>query len=361
VAGVTDAFAGVLGQERAVAAMRHHARRPVHAYLFSGPAGSGVREWLRAFTAALQCHDHGCGTCDACRLALTENDADVAVLEREGVQWRVQELQRAEHLARRQPLGAGHTIVVIEDVELAVTSAATLLKILEEPPRRTVFLLTADLLPSSMATVLSRCVEIPFAPITEEVITDYLTAAGVDAVGARAAASASGGDLRRAQVLVRDEALAARLTLWRAVPDRLNGVSARAGEVTTELRAAVDGALAPLSTVQEEEMERLAANARELGLRALPRRREIEDRFRREQRRFRLDDVRFGLSALARVYRERMVEGLELTDDGEGRGRAMARGSIVAISHIEEATRALAGNVDEGLVLGHLMIELSRC
>jgi DNA polymerase-3 subunit delta' len=358
---VSDVFDLVLGQDRAVAALRHHVRRPVHAYLFSGPAGSGVREGVRALCAALQCPNDGCGVCESCRLVLHDADADVAVLEREGTQWRVSEMQRAEQLARRQPLGSGYTIVVIEEVELAVQSAATLLKILEEPPRRTIFILTADLLPPSMSTVLSRCVEIQFSPITENVITDYLVRAGVETVAARAASAASGGDLRRAQVLARDDALAVRLATWQGVPDRLNGVSARAGEIAGELQRAVDEALAPLTSLQEEEMERLTANAREMGLRALPHRREIEDRFKREQRRFRRDDLRFGLSALTRVYRERLVLGLEQIDEGESRGRALASGSIASIALIDDATRALASNADESLVLGHLMLELSRC
>lgn len=358
---MSDVFDFILGQDRAVVALRHHARRPVHAYLFSGPAGAGVREGVRAFSAALQCPDFGCGQCEACRLALADADADIAILEREGTQWRVSEMQRAEQLARRQPLGSGYTIVVIEEVELALQSAATLLKILEEPPRRTVFLLTADLLPPSMSTVLSRCVEIPFAPITEDVIADYLVRAGVEAVAARAAADASGGDLRRAQVLARDEALATRLAAWQGVPDRLNGVSARAGEIVSELQHAVDAALAPLVAFQDEEMERLSANAREMGLRSLPHRREIEDRFKREQRRFRRDDLRFGLSALARVYRERMVVGLEQSDESETRGRVLAAASITSIELIDDAARALASNADESLVLGHLLLELSRC
>lgn len=357
---MSDVFDRVLGQERAVAALRHHARRPVHAYLFSGPAGSGVTEGVRAFCAALQCPDAGCGHCEACRLVLADADADVVTLEREGTQWRVSEMQRAEHLARRQPLGA-HTIVVIEEVELALQSAATLLKILEEPPRRTVFILTADLLPPAMATIQSRCVEVAFAPITEDVITAYLVQGGVESVAARAAAAASGGDLRRAQVLARDEALSSRLAAWQEVPDRLNGVSARAGEIAGELQSAVDGALAPLIALQNEEMERFAANAREMGLRAVPHRREIEDRFKREQRRFRRDDLRLGLSALARVYRARMVDGLEQLDEGDVRGRVLTAGSIASIELIDEAARALAGNADEALVLGHLLLELSRC
>jgi DNA polymerase III subunit delta' len=361
VAVVSDVFDAVLGQPRAVAAMRHHAARPVHAYLFSGPAGSGVRESLRAFAAALQCQDQGCGNCESCRLALSDNDPDVTTLEREGLSWRVRELQEAERLARRTPLGDGHTIVVIEEVDLAVAAGPALLKILEEPPRRTIFLLTADLLPPALGTVLSRCVEIAFSPISEEVIAEYLVKQGAEPVAARTAASAAGGDLRRAQVLSRDEALTKRLALWLSVPERLNGVNARAGELADELKDAVTAAQAPLVALQEEEMERLSANAKELGLRAVPHRKEIEDRYRREQRRFRVDDLRFGLAALTDAYRQRMVGGLESIEDGDGRGRSTTRGAISAIELVDAAARQLSANADESLLLGNLLIALSSC
>jgi DNA polymerase-3 subunit delta' len=358
---LSDVFANVLGQDRAVNVLRHYARQPVHAYLFTGPAGAGLHEALIAFAAALQCPDHGCGTCERCRLALAEADADLTWMARAGVNWTVDELAEAERISRRRPLGAGWQIVVLESIELAVASAGKLLKILEEPPQRTVFLLTADSMPESLTTVASRCVEVPFAPLSDEVIADYLLHQGFDALAARAAAGASGGDLRRAQVLVRDEALAQRIASWQSVPERLNGVNARASELVTELSTAIDSALEPLSTLQDEEMERLSANAKQMGLRAVPGRKEVELRFRREQRRFRQDDLRFGLSALTRAYRERLLEGLESLDDGDRRGRVMADGAIKSINLIDNAYRSLAGNVDETLLLTNLLLALSRC
>ncbi len=341
--------------------MRHYARQPVHAYVLSGPAGSGLREGLVAFVAALQCPDHGCGECEACRLALAESDADVTFVHRAGVNWSVDELAEAERVSRRRPLGRGHQIVVIENIELAAATAGKLLKILEEPPTRTIFLLTAESLPESLVTVSSRCIEIPFAPLNQDVITDYLIQQGFDALAARAASGASGGDLRRAQVLVRDDALAQRVATWQAVPERLNGVNARASEIVAELVSAVDAALAPLMNLQEEELARLSANAKEMGLRSLPGRKDIEARFRREQRRFRQDDLRFGFSALTRVYRGRLLEGLECLDDGDRRGRVMADGAITSIELIDAASRSLSGNVDETLLLTNLLLALSRC
>ncbi|MGA7834067.1 MAG: hypothetical protein WCA31_02550, partial [Acidimicrobiales bacterium] len=135
---MTDVFTRLVGQDRAAAAMRQYATNPVHAYLFTGPAGASVRDSLITFSAALQCPRHGCGECDICRLALAEQDADVYFAERSGVSWRMEEIREAERVARRRPLGEGYQIVVIEDVELTTTgaspSAPALLKSLEEPP-----------------------------------------------------------------------------------------------------------------------------------------------------------------------------------------------------------------------------------
>lgn len=357
---VSDVFDAVLGQDRAVSALRHYAAHPVHAYLFTGPAGAGMREALVAFTAALQCPDKGCGSCEACRLALSLNDSDVTWCERSGTTWKVEELAEAERVSRRRPLGVGHQIVVIENIELAASAGAKLLKILEEPPSRTIFLLTAEALPDSLATIMSRCIEVPFSPLSIETITEYLVREGFDALGARAAATASGGDLRRAQVLVRDTDLATRIAMWQSIPDRLSGVSAQVAQVALDVSAAIDAAMVPLTDLQTEEMERRAAEAKSLGQRGVPRRKEIEQRFRREQRRFRTEDLRFGLSALTHVYRQRLVEGLEGLDDGDRRSRVMAQGALRCIDEIDRASRGLQNNIDEQLMLTNLFLTLAR-
>jgi DNA polymerase-3 subunit delta' len=358
---VSDVFSSLLGQDRAVTAMRHHVRSPVHAYVLTGPAGSGMPEALRALAAALQCETFGCGQCESCRRALSGVDPDVTYVSRAGVNWSVNEFGEAERVSRRKPLGPAHQIVVIENVELAVQSAGRLLKVLEEPATRTVFLLTAESMPEELATIWSRCIEIPFAPLSEEIICDYLVREGADAVAARAAAAASGGDLKRAQVLARDEALAGRVALWQSVPDRLDAVSAHSSQLAEEILASVDAAVAHLASLQDGEMESLRLNAREMGLRAVPGRREVEARFRREQSRFRREDLRFGLATLMRTYRQRMLEGLEGLDDGDKRSRVTVEGAISAIELVDETSRSLNSNINESLMLTNLLLGLARC
>ena len=151
---MTDVFDALVGQELAVAAMRQYVKAPVHAYLLSGPVGSSLHDTALTFAAALQCPLNGCGTCETCRLVLSEGDADVSFAERAGLSWRIDELREAERVSRRRPLGPGYQIVVIEDVELTTTgaspSAPALLKSLEETPTRTIFLLTAEDVPPAL-------------------------------------------------------------------------------------------------------------------------------------------------------------------------------------------------------------------
>jgi DNA polymerase-3 subunit delta' len=359
---VSDVFDRLVGQDRAVASMRQYVHSPVHAYLFSGPAGSSVRDALLCFAAALQCPRHGCGECDVCRLVLSEQEPDVYFAERSGVAWRLEEIREAERVSRRRPLGSGYQIVVIEDVELTTTgatvSAPALLKSLEEPPPRTIFLLSAEELSDALDTVVSRCVDVKLRALGEEDLRSILESEGASARVARDAAAAANGNLRRARVLVRDRELATRVASWRSVPERLSGTPAASSRVAQEISSSLDEAITPLQQVQEEEMARRTSDARELGLRAVANRRDVEAQFRREQRRFRLDELRFGFSALTGVYRERMVENLEASANGDARSEYRVGASLRAIDVVAEANRRLTTNVDETLLLHDLMLSL---
>ena len=359
---MADVFDSLIGQERAVAAMRQYVKNPVHAYLVSGPVGSSLHDAVLAFATALQCPDRGCGTCEVCRLALSGNDPDIYFAERAGVSWRIDELREADRVSRRRPLGAGYQIVVLENVELTTTgaspSAPALLKSLEEPAGRTIFLLSAEDVPAALDTVVSRCVEVKLKGLGEQDLERILVLEGADPGAARVAANAATGNLRRARVLVRDAALAERIAQWRAVPDRLDGTPATASATALEISRSLDEALAPLVRMQEEEMELRRQDAREMGQRSLANRRDLEAQSKREQRRFRIDELRFGLTALTNVYRERLVANLEDRDGSDSRSQYRVGASIRAIEAVAEAARRLSANIDEALLLHDLMLSL---
>jgi DNA polymerase-3 subunit delta' len=359
---MADVFDALVGQERAAASMRQHVVKPVHAYLFTGPVGSSVHDAVLAFAAALQCPDHGCGHCHACRLVLEGKDTDVYFAQRSGVSWRVDDLREADRVSRRRPLGAGYQIVVIEEVELTTTGASpcasALLKSLEEPPQRTIFLLTAEEVPEALDTIESRCVEVKLRGLDEVDLEAILTSEGADANAARMAAVAASGNLRRARVLVRDVALAERLATWRAVPERLTGTPAASAALASEISSSLDRAIAPLQQLQDEELEHRLRDAREMGQRTLTNRKDVEAQFKREQRRFRIDELRFGLSTLTNVYRERLGESLEGVARGETRSEYRIGASIAAIDVIVKTNQRLSSNIDETLLLNDLMLSL---
>ncbi|HEY5091962.1 MAG TPA: hypothetical protein VII60_01760 [Acidimicrobiales bacterium] len=359
---MTDVFTSLVGQDGAVAAMRQYAKNPVHAYLFSGPVGSSLHDAVMTFAAALQCPNNGCGECDICRLVLSENDADIYVAQRAGVSWRIDELREADRISRRRPLGSGYQIVILEEVELTTTgaspSAAALLKSLEETPTRTIFLLTAEDVPPALDTIASRCVELKLRGLGPDDIAELLVREGADVVAARSAASAANGNLRRARILVRDAELAQRIAQWRSVPERLNGTPATSAVLATEIARSLDVAIAPLQQMQDEEMELRIRESREMGQRSVSNRKDSEAQFKREQRRFRIDELRFGLTALTNEYRARMTEGLEGSGVRDARAEYRVGASMKAIGVVSEASRRLSSNVDETLLLNDLMLSL---
>ena len=343
-------------------ALRNFVRHPVHAYLFNGPAGSSLRDAVVAFAAALQCPSHGCGECEACRLVLTGQDPDVYVAQRSGVTWRIDELREAERVSRRRPLSGRYQIIVLENVEFTTTgsspSAPALLKSLEEPPARTVFLLTAEELPEGLQTIASRCVAVALRGLAAGDLEAILTQEGAPAQSARSAAAAAGGNLRRARVLVRDDGLVDRIAQWRSIPEHLVGTPAAAAQVAAAITRELDRAIAPLAQLQEEELARRVQDAREMGQRSVANRKEIEAQHKREQRRFRIDELRFGLTALTNVYRERL--GDDLADVEPDRASRRVASSLRALDSLSESARRLSLNIDEGLLLHDLMLSLTE-
>lgn len=365
---MSDVFDTLVGQERAVAALRQHVRNPVHAYLFSGPVGSNVNDAVVAFAAALQCPDFGCGSCEACRKVVAGVDPDVHVAERAGVSWRVDDLREIDRISRRRPLGGGYQVMIVNDIELTVSgaspSAPALLKSLEEPPTRTIFLLTADEVPDALDTIVSRCVEIKFQAMSEADLEEVLTREGATRESAATAARSAGGNLARARVLVRDPGLGERLDTWRSVPDRLRGTAAGATQIAIDIASAIDAAMAPLEAIHVEDLTRRTQEAKDVGLRSVGNRKEIDAQFKREERRFRLEELRFGLSVLTGVYRDRMVAALievEESDDAvESRASYRVASSMRALDILIETNERLSTNIDESLLLADLMLSLAR-
>jgi len=357
---VARLFDGVVGQERAVAQLMAAARRPVHAYLLHGPPGSGKRAAARGLAAALLCPRGGCGACNVCRRALAGTHPDLVIVERSGASVDVDDARTISARAQRHPLESARQVLLVPDVHLAVNAAPALLKTIEEPPPPTVFVLLADDLPPGLSTVVSRCVQVPFVAVASAVVEQWLIAQGVDEGTAGSVASASGGNLDRARLLVQDPGFVERQRLWQSVPDRLDGTGAAASQAADELLSLAEGALAPLREQHARELAALEEQAEATGARGIPGRKQVEDRHKREERRWRTDDLRMGLAALAGVYRDRMVVALSgaTAPRSAGDGTIHRRTGREAAA-IEKASAALGRNAQEGLLLEALMVELS--
>jgi DNA polymerase-3 subunit delta' len=343
-----------------VALLLAAARRPVHAYLLHGPPGSGKRSAGRAFGAALLCPDGGCGVCNTCRRALAGTHPDLVEVERTGPSVDVEEARTITARSQRHPMEAARQVLLVADVHLADRSVPALLKTVEEPPPSTVFVLLADDLPPVLATVISRCVQVPFDPVAPEVVAEWLVGRGVDPGLAAEVAHASGGRLDRARLLVGDEGFAARQEQWRTVPARLDGTGAAAAAVSSELLTSAEAVLAPLREQHARELADLVEQAEAIGSRGVPGRKQVEEGHRREERRWRTDDLRFGLATLAGVYRDRLVA---VTSSSQGTGSvggdAERRRAARHLDAITRASVALGRNANEALLMDALMVELS--
>lgn len=353
-----DPFAGIVGQTDAIAVLRAALAVPVHAYLLVGPPGSGRRAAARAFAGELLAADAvAAGDIDAAdrhrRLARLEAHPDLEVVEREGASIDAEQARSIVRSAMRSPMEGRRKVLILTEFHLAGAVAPMLLKTIEEPPAGVVFVVLADVLAPDLATIASRCVVVRFAPLTPAVVAAALVADGVDAAVARVAAEASAGDLGRAAVLATDPALAARADRWSSLPRRLDGTGHTVVALVGDLLAALDDAVAPLLARQQAELADLAEREQQYGLKAGSRR-TVDARHKREVRRFRRDELRFGLGLLARTLRD------ELTVLGGPAGAPVdahrARARLAAIDAVHRTAVALDRNPNERLQLERLLL-----
>jgi DNA polymerase III subunit delta' len=348
---VSELYAGVVGQDRAVANLRAAARAPVHAYLFVGPSGVGVVEAARAFSADVLCPSGGCGVCPSCRNALAGRHPDVVVVERAGASIQKDQIDEIIRLAVRPPSEGRYKVIVLVDFHLVSQLYPRLLKTIEEPPPSTVFLVLAERVPPELVTIASRCVQVDFAPVPADVLASALVASGVDPAVAASVAEASGGRIDRARLLAGDPGFAARQELWRSVPSRLDGTGAAVAVLADELLASLDSVLEPLHARQAAEVAEVEARIAAYGERGSGRK-ELEERHKREARRVRADELRFGMASLAAVYRDALV--------GAGGPTLTRAGATASIRALDAGAEALIRNPNETLLLQGLLATLSE-
>ena len=242
----------VVGQPDAVETLSRAVSTPsamTHAWLFTGPPGSGRSVAARAFAAALECPDGGCGTCRECRTALDGTHADVKVVATEGLSIKVDDTRALVQEAGLRPSVGQWRVVIVEDADrLTERAADALLKALEEPTPRTVWMLCAPSLEDVVITIRSRSRHVRLRTPPVQAVADLLVRRdGIDPTMAGYAARAAQSHVGLARRLARDEGARIRRHDVIAMPARIRTV----GDAI--------GAAADLATIAEEESSSASA------------------------------------------------------------------------------------------------------
>lgn len=338
---------GVIGQARAVERLRASAAHPVHAYMLVGPPGSTKDVAARAFAAQLLAGVDDPLHRDA-RLAMAGDHPDVRETRRIGAAISAEQIDEIVRSTALSPVEGTRKIMILDEFHLLTAQgAARLLKTLEEPPESTMFIVLADHVSSDLVTIASRCVRIEFAAIAHSTIVDQLVAEGAAPEQAEVIATASAGNLDRARVLVNDPGIARRHDAFASIPRRLDGTGATVASLCDEMGRLADSSASSLAHVHTAEIESLEARVTATGERGSGRKL-LEDRHKREVRRYRIDELRSGLAVIAGAYRDALVAG------SAPRPESLAR----AVTRIHDALEALERNPNEPLLLQALLLDL---
>ncbi|MFE4194590.1 DNA polymerase III subunit delta' [Paenarthrobacter sp. NPDC056912] len=224
------------GQAPVVAQLKQAAQGETgltHAWLFTGPPGSGRSNAAKAFAAALNCEQEdvtqrGCGQCAACHTILGETHSDVTFVRTEKVTITIDEARSLVSKAGDRPATGRWRIIVVEDADrMAERTTNVLLKAIEEPTPRTIWMLCAPSPADVLVTIRSRCrpVSLRLPPASD--VADLLVRRdGVDRQLADRAARAAQSHIGIARRLARDADARERRTATVRIPLGLRGVTA---------------------------------------------------------------------------------------------------------------------------------------
>jgi DNA polymerase-3 subunit delta' len=241
-------YENLVGQEHittilqgAVAASRTgvETQEMTHAWLFTGPPGSGRSSAAVAFAQALICPDQGCGACNECQSAKNGSHPDVEIIRTEGLSIKVEEVRELLTRVAWAPSMGGWRVVVMEDADRLTESAANaMLKAIEEPGTRTVWLLCAPTLHDVLPTIRSRCRHIQLHTPSDNAVAQVLiNRDGITPAMAQFAARVSQGHIGRAKYLALNESVRSTRTTIMNLPLQLNSLAAafKAGQTLVDL------------------------------------------------------------------------------------------------------------------------------
>jgi DNA polymerase III subunit delta' len=390
-----DVFAALVGQDEAVTTLREAARAAAsivaggpgagmtHAWLFTGPPGSGRSIAARAFAAALQCANQGCGTCPACHTTLAGTHADVRFVVPEGLTVGVNEMRALVLRAQGAPTQGRWQVLLVEDADRLTEAAGNaLLKAIEEPPPRTVFLLcTPSTHPDDISvTIRSRCRTVVLRqPSAEAVASVLVDRDGTPHDTALWAAAAAQGHVGRARRLARDPQARARRDAVLAIPRRLTGIGACFDAASALIEAAEAEAVASVAEVDQKEKDELSTalgaggtgrGAAAAGRGVSAALKDLERRQKSRATRAQRDSLDRALVDLAGFYRDVLVRTLgadiapvhvDIADTaGQAANRWTPEAALRRLSAVLACREAIELNVKPRIAVESMMVALWR-
>lgn len=329
----TSDYAASTGQP----ASAHQSAHMTHAWLFTGPPGAGRSVAAQAFAASLMCKGEtpGCGQCEACRTALAGTHTDIVTIVPEGVVIPVKQVRDMIEAASRMPTTAQWRVVIVEDADrLNDAGANALLKSIEEPPPRTVFILCA---PSTdpddvHVTIRSRCrhVYIPTPSIDEvkHILADD-TALGLTDKQIEWAASMSGGHVGRAKRLASDEQARNQRQRALRVPEKVyqdGDAYLYTGELVASAKKEAEAATAERDDAELAKLrEALGVGAKGRGAAKAQRgsagaMKELETKQKNRRTRMVIDLLDLSLMDIAGLYRDALMMRVNVSGEAGGGG-----------------------------------------
>ncbi|CAL9513169.1 DNA polymerase III subunit delta' [Streptomyces pilosus] len=323
------------------------ASKMTHAWLFTGPPGAGRNQAARAFAAALQCVSPdralggapGCGFCDGCHTALVGTHADVSPVAAVGAEILVKDMRDTVRKSFTAPANGRWQVILVEDAErLNEKSANAVLKAVEEPAPRTVWLLCAPSVEDVLPTIRSRCRHLNLGTPSVDAVADMLVRReGIEPDTAAAVARATQGHVDRARRLATDPAARARRAAVLKLPLRVDDIGGALKAAQELVDAAAEDAKQLAEETDGKETEELKAALGAVQGGRLPRGtagvvKDLEDMQKRRRTRTQRDSLDVALADLTSFYRD--VLALQLgsrvalaNTDAEDALQRLARGS----------------------------------
>ncbi|MBU8864705.1 MULTISPECIES: DNA polymerase III subunit delta' [Paenarthrobacter] len=310
------------GQSPVVAQLKQAAQGETgltHAWLFTGPPGSGRSNAAKAFAAALNCEQddvtlRGCGECAACHTILGETHSDVTFVRTEKVTITIDEARELVSKAGDRPATGRWRIIIVEDADrMAERTTNVLLKAIEEPTPRTIWMLCAPSPADVLVTIRSRCRPVSLRlPPASDVAALLVRRDGIDPELADRAARAAQSHIGIARRLARDaDARERRLETVR-IPLGLRGVTAAVMMAEKLVKIATDEANS--SNDERDAAEKIALlaslGAPESGTLPPSMRsqvRQLEDDQKRRAKRSITDSLDRTLTDLLSFYRDVLI------------------------------------------------------